>query len=471
MKKLAYMLSLAIGLSLTGCATWDNYDPLAPDTWGAVSELKVEAPDTVTTDVLPITVITKNATNLSLLVSDTAMNSINYTSLLQAQYENSYASEVKAAGDTVELTMEGVEPGNTYYLYVVAANSAGVQTTYNKAIGAVDVEAPYITSVLPLTASNKGRTVTISFNEPIVREGDGLGAVRYNVYDADLNVLFNGNVDDANLVASGTTLTVTLPESVVFADDTDYFVVLSFEEGAVTDVYGNKMAAVAGGIDEEGLPHGPWWMVNNSSGNEDTGFIKEGNYLFSFTWQTNQGSQPLASTAAFEHVGPYDMSQIDPAFAGITAHQWSISNFLVETGLTPMPFDAFSYVDVIEGTNYNCLSVMRPDLELLQVGTVVFEGSTTPAPVYMANLVQEADGSYIYPDLLFAELQGQLLCVSDQPVLVTPSGQQYGIIALLNDMVITSAGEATVADAASVANRIKKFDMATAQKVQLKKKM
>ena len=185
MKKIIYMLPLAICLILAGCAKWDEFEPLPADTWGAESELTVETPDTVTTTELPITVITRNANYVALLVSDTAMVNINYTTLMQGQYAGASRFETNYEADTLNLTLNNVVAGNTYHLYVVATNKAGVQSTFNKAIGAVDVTAPVITSTFPLTPTNGGRTVTLAFNETIVRES-GAGAITYQVLDGTM---------------------------------------------------------------------------------------------------------------------------------------------------------------------------------------------------------------------------------------------------------------------------------------------
>lgn len=459
MKKLVYMLSLAIGLSLTGCATWDVYDPMPADSWGDLSELTVIAPDTVTTSNLPITVITKNAANLSLLVSDTAMATIDYTILLQGGYDGCSATAVKSAGDTVDVNWSGVVAGNTYYLYVVSANSAGVQTTYSKTIGAVDIEAPYITSVFPLSATNKGHTVVIRFNEAI---SVGSGSVLYNVYDENLDVVNSGVVSDVNLVASGVNLTVTLPSTVEFVDDTDYYVVLSFEDGAIVDVYGNKMAAIDGSIDEEGLPHGPWWNVNNSS-SQSTGFLTEGNYVWSFGLRNSSGTQNASTTTSFEYVGTADLSSWGSDYRGITADQWSVQDFLKGVLFTSSePFAAFAY----EMEGYNVVDMVDPSLEdLILVGYYLFDGDTESSPIYLATL----EGQYLYSNVTFVYEQEVLYCLSEA-VLVTPYNGQYSLVAYLDDIEITPEGKASVANAAGITAQIKKFDRVVARKATLLKK-
>ena len=213
------MLPLAICLIMAGCAKWDEFEPLPADTWGATCELTVEAPDTVT-------MITRNASYVALLLSDTAMVNIDYTTLMQEQYPGASRIETNYEGDTLDLNVSGVVAGNTYFLYVVGVNKAGVQTTFNKAIGAIDVTAPVITSTFPLTPTNEGHTVTLTFNETIVRES-GAGAITYQVLDGTMSEVYKGTIAETDIEASGRNLRVSLPTTVEFAEGVQYAVLLS----------------------------------------------------------------------------------------------------------------------------------------------------------------------------------------------------------------------------------------------------
>ena len=302
------MLPLAICLIMAGCAKWDEFEPLPADTWGATCELTVETPDTVTTTELPITVITRNASYVALLLSDTAMVNIDYTTLMQEQYPGASRIETNYEGDTLDLKVSGVVAGNTYFLYVVGVNKAGVQTTFNKAIGAIDVTAPVITSTFPLTPTNEGRTVTLAFNETIVRES-GAGAITYQVLDGTMTEAFKGTIAETDIEASGRNLRVSLPTTVEFAEGVQYAVLLSFAEGAVADVYGNLMAAINNQLEDGGLPSGPWWRYINEGGGGDTpggvyGFLSEGTYVWSFDWEDSQSSYAgMTSTTQFTCAG------------------------------------------------------------------------------------------------------------------------------------------------------------------------
>ncbi len=459
MKKLVYMLTLAIGLIMTGCAQWEKYEPMPNDTWGAVSELTVETPDTVTGDVLPIKIITKNATNLSLLLSDAAVAEINYTDLLQGYYEGALTFERNAEGDTLAGNLGGVVAGNTYYLYVVAANSAGVQTTFEKTIGAVDVEVPVCTSTFPLTATNKGHTVTLSFNENITREA-GMGAVSYKVYDTNVEVVAEGNIDDASLVASGNRLTVTLPATVEFAEGVQYVVVLSFAEGAVTDLFGNKMAAMEGYIDADYMVHGAWWSVELSS-QEDTGFLKAGAYVWSFTYDDGQNpAEALISNTAFEYIGKAEfmLSQTE----SFPADQWSVSGFMTDViqlnNATPFAGFAFEYPEI--GQIVTFLDATQENWAFM--GAASLEGGGTAQMLFAAY----EGNSLTLP--LFIHEGGVLTSISNTAMFMIVDNQLY-LAADLLDLVITPSGQATVSNMEAVKQQIANFNPATAKKIEMNK--
>ena len=97
-----------------------------------------------------------------------------------------------------------------------------------------------------------------------------MGAITYDIYDENYEVVGEGT---ATAVANGNQLVVTLPSTVTF--DAISFVLLSFEEGAVEDKFGNKMAAIDNYL-EDGLPNGPWWMVDpNAKETPTDGFLRE----------------------------------------------------------------------------------------------------------------------------------------------------------------------------------------------------
>lgn len=434
MKKIVYMLPLAICLIMAGCAKWDEFEPLPADTWGAACELTVETPDTVTTTELPITVITRNASYVALLLSDTAMVNIDYTTLLQEQYPGASRIETNYEGDTLDLNVSGVVAGNTYFLYVVGVNKAGVQTTFNKAIGAIDVTAPVITSTFPLTPTNEGRTVTLAFNETIVRES-GAGAITYQVLDGTMTEAFKGTIAETDIEASGRNLRVSLPASVVFAEGVQYAVLLSFAEGAVADVYGNLMAAINNQLEAGGLPSGPWWRYINEGGGGDTPstdeFFHEGEYFFAMMFD---GEQQLSTTANFSYTGDFDISGWGEYFTGITAQEWSISGFLEGSiqGVTPVPFPAFSYEMTEQGQTFELMTMMVASADA-PLPIAQYQGQD----VYLVDFIESEKTLYINVEFMVAtdpDLGKFAMTISECPALAIQGQGGYTIIATLADM-------------------------------------
>ena len=433
------MLPLAICLIMAGCAKWDEFEPLPADTWGAACELTVETPDTVTTTELPITVITRNASYVALLLSDTAMVNIDYTTLLQEQYPGASRIETNYEGDTLDLKVSGVVAGNTHFLYVVGVNKAGVQTTFNKAIGAIDVTAPVITSTFPLTPTNEGRTVTLAFNETIVRES-GAGAITYQVLDGTMTEAFKGTIAETDIEASGRNLRVSLPASVVFAEGVQYAVLLSFAEGAVSDVYGNPMAAINNQLEDGGLPSGPWWRYINEGGGGDTPstdeFFHEGEYFFAMMFDGGSGEQQLSTTANFSYTGDFDISGWGEYFTGITAQEWSISGFLEGSiqGVTPVPFPAFSYEMTGQGQTYELMTMMVASADA-PVHIAQYQGQD----VYLVDFIESESKLYINVEFMVAtdpNLGKFAMTISECPALAIQQGEEgyYSIIATLDDM-------------------------------------
>ena len=277
MKKLVYILSLAIGLLMTGCAQWETLESLPRDTWGPEPELTIEVSplDSITgaliSDKMDVVFYIKNATNLHFVYDEGPEQSIDYTALLKGQY-GGWSAEPALEGDTLGIQLP-VEAGKTYTVYAVVANAAGVQTTAVKTVGAVDVTAPVITTVSPLAATNKGKQVTLAFDENIIRT-DAMPAITYEVLDENLESYATG---DATAMASGKNLVVTLPATFEFNAEGISIVLLSFGEGSVEDKFGNKMAAIANALDEDGLPNGPWWMYDPTAQAGPTeGFLVDG---------------------------------------------------------------------------------------------------------------------------------------------------------------------------------------------------
>ena len=417
MKKLVYIFSLAIGLLMTGCDLWEHTEPLAPDTWGAVPELLVEvdsaaldAEGNLIKDVLPLRISTKNAAHMAYAVSGAPVD-MDFTALLQGQYGN-FVTEIDSTNQVYERTLTGFTAGNTYYIYAVAANAAGVQATATKAVGAIDVTAPVITSTPQLTATDHGRRVTLAFNEPIIREAE-MGAIEYMVYSLNMEtgeavLAYQGT--DVTAVASGANLTVTLP---VELDENSYYVAtLSFAEGAVTDLFGNKMAAVTSVFDPNlgEVTNGFWWLVEPAPSVDPEAFFNEGTYYFYsvFTEEDKQYEADLAFEMEYVADG-FDLSKIFEDVDGITATEWSLSGLLSSIygpdRAEDAAFPALTYTYTQEGKEYQDITILDyNDKDYMTCIGSLYAG-TAEFPAYIAFFKGNQIGG-LYWDFIVADENG-----------------------------------------------------------------
>lgn len=299
----------------------------------------------------------------------------------------------------------------------------------------IDWGAPYIISQYPLEASRNGRSVTMEFNRSIVRDNT-MGAISYEVLveeAGEARTIYQGNFPEENIAAEGRMLTVTLPESIVFERGVTYTVLLSFEEGAVEDLYGIKMEAIVNEMQEDGQPAGPWWCVNRPGLGE---FFQEGEYAFDMMFDGGSGPQQLSTTANFSDTGDFDLSSWGASYTGIIAKEWSISGFLdgLIQDLTPVPFPAYSYAMTEEGetTERMTMIVASGDAPLT---IAQYQGQD----VYLVDYVESEWTLYFNVEFVVTtdpDLGEIAKTTSECPALAMydEQGSGYYIIATLDDM-------------------------------------
>ena len=295
----------------------------------------------------------------------------------------------------------------------------------------IDWEAPYIVSPYPLEASRNGRSVTMEFNRSIVRDNT-MGAISYEVLveeAGEARTIYQGNFPEENIAAEGRMLTVTLPESIVFERGVTYTVLLSFEEGAVEDLYGIKMEAIVNEMQEDGQPIGPWWYVLD-------GFFQEGEYTFSMVFEGASNPQQVFTTANFSYVGDFDLSGWGQTYAGITAKEWNISNFFegLIMGLTPVPFPAYSYEMTEEGETTERMTMMVASGDA-PLTIAQYQGQD----VYLVDYVESEGTLYFNVEFVVTtdpDLGEIAKTTSECPALAMydEQGSGYYIIATLDDM-------------------------------------
>ena len=246
MKKYIIGLFSAICLMGAGCTEFEDFTPVDMGEGPAVT---VTAEKT-TVDAFKVTITPAEGTvYYSYIVTDEAMT-VDPDQLLQAKYEGS--ALVKAAEKpSVSGTLSNQNLGATYYVYAVASNEKGVcGAVASASVELPDEEAPYLVNVPDgnlYKATNGGRSVVLTFNETVVR---GSGAITYDVTKGDLTSYANGTIE--SVVINNESVTITLPESVVFDENEAVsYVFLDFAEGAFADAGGNVSAALVGGVDEE----------------------------------------------------------------------------------------------------------------------------------------------------------------------------------------------------------------------------
>lgn len=246
MKKYIIGLFSAICLMGAGCTEFEDFTPVDMGEGPAVT-VTAEKTDV---DAFKVTITPAEGTvYYSYIVTDEAMT-VDPDQLLQAKYEGS--ALVKAAEKpSVSGTLSNQNLGATYYVYAVASNEKGVcGAVASASVELPDEEAPYLVNVPDgnlYKATNGGRSVVLTFNETVVR---GSGAITYDVTKGDLTSYANGTIE--SVVINNESVTITLPESVVFDENEAVsYVFLDFAEGAFADAGGNVSAALVGGVDEE----------------------------------------------------------------------------------------------------------------------------------------------------------------------------------------------------------------------------
>lgn len=261
MKKYIIGLFSAICLMGAGCTEFEDFEPVDMGEGPSVTvALEKTAVDAFNLTVTPA----EGTVYYAYWVTNEAM-SVDADNLLQAKYEG---AELLKAAETasVSKSFTNQEIATTYYVYAVAADNNGLCGAIASAtLELPDEEAPHLVSIPDgylYQATNGGRSVTLTFNETVVR---GEGAITYNVTKSDLTSYASGTIE--SVVINGESVIITLPETVAFDEnEAKSYVFLDFAAGAFADAAGNLSAALAGGVDEETQVVGaPYWEYEPGS--------------------------------------------------------------------------------------------------------------------------------------------------------------------------------------------------------------
>ncbi len=299
MKKYIIGLFSAICLMGAGCTEFEDYEPVAMGDGPSVTvALEKTAIDAFNLTVTP----GEGAVYYAYVVTTEAM-SLEADNLLQAKYEGAVllnASETPS----VAKSFTGQEIGTTYYVYAVASNDKGLCGAIESAtLELPDAEAPHIVDNSMLyTATNQGRTITITFNETVVR---GDGAISYSlntISGTSFEPYKEGTIE--SVVINAEKVTITLPDDAEFNETEGVvtYVFIKMAEGAFEDASGNKSQAMQD-FDADMSPLFPWWQyVPGGSTGGDSDFTGTFGFMFyQYDFDTKQpGQTPYGFDTEFE---------------------------------------------------------------------------------------------------------------------------------------------------------------------------
>ena len=257
MKKYIIGLFSAICLMGAGCTEFEEFPPVDMGEGPAVevSLTQIAGED----DAFTLTVTPAEGTvYYAYMISNDSLV-VDADDLLQGDYQGATVVNV-ANKPSVSENFTNQEVGVVYYVYAVAANEQGLCGAIASAsLDMPDKIAPHLVDIpenYQYPTTNNHRSVTLTFNETVTR---GEGAITYDVTRGNLESYASGTIE--TVVIDNETVTITLPESVVFDENEAVtYVFLDFAAGAFVDASGNQSAAIKGGIDDEGQVAAPWWQ-------------------------------------------------------------------------------------------------------------------------------------------------------------------------------------------------------------------
>lgn len=277
MKKYIIGLFSAICLMGAGCTEFEEFPPVDMGEGPAVevSLTQIAGED----DAFTLTVTPAEGTvYYAYMISNDSLV-VDADDLLQGDYQGATVVNV-ANKPSVSENFTNQEVGVVYYVYAVAANEQGLCGAIASAsLDMPDKIAPHLVDIpenYQYPTTNNHRSVTLTFNETVTR---GEGAITYDVTRGNLESYASGTIE--TVVIDNETVTITLPESVVFDENEAVtYVFLDFAAGAFVDASGNQSAAIKGGIDDEGQVAAPWWQYVPGQGGGDTELVGTFGFLY-----------------------------------------------------------------------------------------------------------------------------------------------------------------------------------------------
>lgn len=408
MKKYIIGLFSAICLMGAGCTEFEEFPPVDMGEGPAVevSLTQIAGED----DAFTLTVTPAEGTvYYAYMISNDSLV-IDADQLLQGKYEGSTVLNV-ADQPSVNENFMSQEVGVVYYVYAVAANEQGLcGTVASASLDMPDRVAPHLINIPEgylYQATNNHRSVTLTFNETVTR---GEGAITYDVTRGNLESYASGTIE--TVVIDNETVTITLPESVVFDEnEPKTYVFLDFAAGAFVDASGNQSEAMKGGVINN-LVSAPYWeYVPGGTGGDDDVVIEIDD-------ETGYGSYVLTHTSLMDGKPYYENVFIVPG----SELQGSDSDYGV-IGMGGYMYD--------EGT------------DSYYIGANIADGAFNLDNGYMVGLVTDQNSGTQYALAVFGvvwdEAAGKVTSiVQDETLPFVPNAEQP--LALETDVVLAYAG-------------------------------
>lgn len=307
---------------------------------------------------------------------------------------------------------------------------------------------PYIKNhTAQIPATEDGRSATVTFNTNIVRTAD-MGKISYKIYYFTFDGLIpdqEGTITDVTVKDS--TLTVVLPEGAIFDEGYYYWVVLSFEEGAVTDTNGKKMRAIDGIITEDNMLTGPWWDVDLSDDvNVDDGVFFDEEELFDWGGQFKEREKNEYNTFALSFgvkmvEDSLDLSNIVSNSIG-DGTLWHTSGIV---GDTTCVVPVYSFKSEISGYGQTEMLYFYDTESELSIGGTTLKGAPQAGTLnfegveYDVYFGEVKDGS-VYAGWSFYVMDGYAHYDGSRPVLFAIINGNAKILGEFLNLIITPEG-------------------------------
>lgn len=417
MKKYLFGLLAVVGLVGFSACNDEPDGPTPGPEGGATVEMEVAMNEAKTAIEMTLTV-SDNASYCGYVMSSTEINPT-ASALINNKVEGQ--SLVKVAdvpeNGVIKVVFDKIVAGNIYYFYAVVNDVNGnISEVASESLQTTDEVAPTLLhrEGNVYEAAKNGRSATFPFSENVVYNGK---AVSYKVLETkytdgtleSFTEKFSGKFAETSIAVSGSRVTLTLPESVVFdTENYSYTVLVNFAAGAFADNAGNEMAAVTSFFDE-GLVEGACWVVKQNNNSNQGGELKEGDYIWFYD-----------SAFAKEQLGQ------QPDYPGY------IGGKVVLRACTPEPFEGVDEVTysvdyLLDGLLTIIFDLPQESLYATPVASNADGTFSVLSGTLMASGLELNDGGTGSIGLFVCRLKGEDLYLESKNMVFNPDAASSGI--------------------------------------------